>query len=36
MVPAPNRSPEQLQGFINAEMLRWGKVVQQAGLAGSE
>jgi hypothetical protein len=36
MVPAPNPSPEQLQGFINAEMLRWGKVVQQAGLAGSE
>jgi hypothetical protein len=36
MVPAPNRSPEQLQDFINAEMLRWGKVVQQAGLAGSE
>ena len=36
MVPAPNRSPERLPDFINAEMLRWGKVVQQAGLTGSE
>ena len=28
MVPVPCRSLEQLQDFINAEMLRWGKVVQ--------
>jgi tripartite-type tricarboxylate transporter receptor subunit TctC len=36
MIPAPNRSPTELQAFIDSEMVRWGKVVQQAGLAGSE
>jgi len=36
MVPAPNRSPAELQQFIDSEIVRWGKVVQQAGLAGSE
>jgi tripartite-type tricarboxylate transporter receptor subunit TctC len=36
MIPAPNRSPPELQAFIDSEMVRWGKVVQQAGLAGSE
>jgi len=25
-----------LQRFINGEIARWGKVVQQAGLAGTE
>ena len=29
-------SPEELQRFINGEMERWGKIVQQAGLAGTE
>jgi tripartite-type tricarboxylate transporter receptor subunit TctC len=28
--------PEQLQDFVNAEILRWGKIVQAAGLAGTE
>ena len=36
MIPAPNKSPAELQAFIDSEMVRWGKVVQQAGLAGSE
>ncbi len=36
MIPGGSTSPEQLQRFINSEMERWGKVVQQAGLAGSE
>ncbi|MBV8743751.1 MAG: hypothetical protein JO134_01770, partial [Xanthobacteraceae bacterium] len=36
MIPAPNRSPAELQAFIDSELVRWGKVVQQAGLAGSE
>jgi tripartite-type tricarboxylate transporter receptor subunit TctC len=36
MVPAPNRPPAELQGFIDSEIVRWAKVVQQAGLAGSE
>jgi tripartite-type tricarboxylate transporter receptor subunit TctC len=36
MVPAGAPAPDKLQDFINSEMARWGKVVQQAGLAGSE
>jgi tripartite-type tricarboxylate transporter receptor subunit TctC len=36
MIPGGSSSPEQLQHFINSEMERWGKVVQQAGLAGTE
>ncbi len=28
--------PEQLQDFVNAEIVRWGKIVQAAGLAGTE
>jgi tripartite-type tricarboxylate transporter receptor subunit TctC len=37
MIPGgSSSSPEQLQRFINSEMERWGKVVQQAGLAGTE
>ena len=36
MVPVVSAPPEALQGYINSEMTRWGKVVRQAGLAGSE
>jgi tripartite-type tricarboxylate transporter receptor subunit TctC len=36
MIPGGSASPEKLQGFINSEIERWGKVVQQAGLAGME
>lgn len=36
MVPTASASPEKLQDFINSEMTRWAKVVQQAGLAGTE
>jgi tripartite-type tricarboxylate transporter receptor subunit TctC len=36
MIPGEPSSPEQLQRFINGEIARWGKVVQQAGLAGTE
>jgi tripartite-type tricarboxylate transporter receptor subunit TctC len=36
MVPVLSDAPEALQGYINTEMTRWGKVVQKAGLAGSE
>jgi tripartite-type tricarboxylate transporter receptor subunit TctC len=31
--PAP---PAGLQAYIDAEMVRWGKVVRQAGLAETE
>jgi tripartite-type tricarboxylate transporter receptor subunit TctC len=36
MIPGEPSSPEQLQRFIDGEIARWGKVVQQAGLAGTE
>jgi tripartite-type tricarboxylate transporter receptor subunit TctC len=36
LIPAPNRSPAELQAFVDSEIVRWAKVVQQAGLAGSE
>ena len=36
MVPQSSPPPEKLQDFINAEMVRWGKVVKTAGLAGTE
>src|SRR5262245_31779299 len=37
MVPDTRAAtPAALQEFINSEMLRWGKVVKQAGLAGSQ
>src|SRR5262249_60468806 len=36
MVPVSSPPPEKLQSFVNSEMARWGKVVQQAGLAGTE
>jgi tripartite-type tricarboxylate transporter receptor subunit TctC len=36
MVPAPPAPPAGLQDYITSEMARWSKVVQQAGLAGTE
>jgi tripartite-type tricarboxylate transporter receptor subunit TctC len=36
MIPAGPLSPEELQRFIDSEITRWGKVVTQAGLAGTE
>lgn len=36
MVPKSSPPPEKLQDFINAEMVRWGQVVQAAELAGTE
>jgi tripartite-type tricarboxylate transporter receptor subunit TctC len=36
MIPGSPSSPEELQRFIDSEIMRWGKVVQQAGLAGTE
>jgi tripartite-type tricarboxylate transporter receptor subunit TctC len=35
VVPVVSPSLEELARFVNAERERWGKVVQQAGLAGS-
>jgi tripartite-type tricarboxylate transporter receptor subunit TctC len=36
MIPVSSPPPEELQRFINAEIVRWGKIVHQAGIAGSE
>jgi tripartite-type tricarboxylate transporter receptor subunit TctC len=36
IVPAQPAPPAALQDYINSEMARWGRVVQQAGLAGAE
>jgi tripartite-type tricarboxylate transporter receptor subunit TctC len=36
MLPMDNPSIEGLQDFVKAEIVRWGKVVQQAGLAGTQ
>jgi tripartite-type tricarboxylate transporter receptor subunit TctC len=34
--PIGRGSLDELQGLVKAEVIRWGKVVQEAGLAGSE
>jgi tripartite-type tricarboxylate transporter receptor subunit TctC len=36
MIPGKGMPHEELQRFIDSEIVRWGKVVQQAGLAGAE
>jgi tripartite-type tricarboxylate transporter receptor subunit TctC len=35
-LPIDNRPVEGLQAFVKSEIVRWGKVVQQAGLAASQ
>ena len=34
--PIGKGTPAELDRFLQAEIIRWGKVVQQAGVAGSE
>ncbi len=36
MVAKASPPPDQLQGFIDSEMTRWGKIVQAAGLTGTQ
>jgi len=36
MLPIGKGSPEELQHFLVSEIARWGKVVQAAGIAGTE
>ena len=36
IVPLDSPSPQEQQHFINAEIMRWAKVVEHAGLAGTE
>jgi tripartite-type tricarboxylate transporter receptor subunit TctC len=35
VVPVVSASPEELQKFVLSERERWGKIVKQAGLAGT-
>jgi tripartite-type tricarboxylate transporter receptor subunit TctC len=35
-IPQVSPSPGEMKRFVDSEIVRWGKVVQQAGLAGSE
>jgi tripartite-type tricarboxylate transporter receptor subunit TctC len=36
MIPVGTGSPEELAQFFQSEIVRWGKVVQDAGIARSE
>jgi tripartite-type tricarboxylate transporter receptor subunit TctC len=36
MAPLPTPSIEQMQAFLKSEIARWGKVVHQAGIAGTQ
>ena len=36
LIPVDSPSVEQLQSFVASEIVRWGKLVQQAGIAGSQ
>jgi tripartite-type tricarboxylate transporter receptor subunit TctC len=36
MIPIGKGSPEELQHFLESEIVRWAKVVEAAGLAGTE
>jgi len=35
-IPQLSPSPEEMKRFVENETVRWGKVIEQAGLAGSE
>ena len=36
LVPLPTPSVADMQSFVKSEIVRWGKIVQQAGIAGTE
>jgi tripartite-type tricarboxylate transporter receptor subunit TctC len=35
-IPQATPGPDELKAFVKAEIVRWGKIVQDAGIAGSE
>jgi tripartite-type tricarboxylate transporter receptor subunit TctC len=35
-IPQATPSPDELKAFVKSEIGRWGKIVQQAGIAGTE
>jgi tripartite-type tricarboxylate transporter receptor subunit TctC len=36
LLPLQTPSVEEMQGFVKSEIARWGKIVTQAGIAGSQ
>jgi tripartite-type tricarboxylate transporter receptor subunit TctC len=36
LVPVDSVPPEELKRFVEAEIVRWGGIVRDSGLAGSE
>ena len=36
MLPIVSPSLPELQQFVSTEVTRWGKIVQQAGIAGAQ
>ena len=36
LVPLATPSVAEMQAFVKSEIVRWGKIVQKAGIAGSE
>ena len=36
LLPMDTPSIEEMQSFVKSEIARWAKIVQQAGIAGSE
>ena len=36
LIPVVSPSPEELQGYVRSEIVRWSKVVEQAGAADSQ
>jgi tripartite-type tricarboxylate transporter receptor subunit TctC len=36
LVPTPAATPAELQRFLESEIVRWGNIVHQAGIAGIE
>jgi len=36
LIPVVSPPPDELQGYVRSEIVRWGKVVEQAGAAGSQ
>ncbi len=36
LIPIDTPSVEELQNFVKSEIVRWGKLVQQVGIAGTE
>jgi tripartite-type tricarboxylate transporter receptor subunit TctC len=35
-IPQLTAPPDELKAFVKSEIARWGKIVEQAGIAGTE